>query len=147
VAQRILNRGKHAYVLGIGDRDPDGRWIRHDAETKIKEYAPGAEIDFMDLALTIDQIEDPANKIEYRETKGTSNAYMGPMGDDPGFGKAGDYTSAEIDALPPNVLRQIVEAEVTRDLEDYIAEVREAEEADLERLREVAVEFDEEDEE
>jgi hypothetical protein len=126
MARRIAYRGKHAYILRVGDRDPDGLGIWRDVRAEVRQYAPGADVTFLDLALTVEQIAKYG--IEYRSTKRTSNADM--------TGSEAEYSSAEVDALEPNVLRQLVEDEITRDDEDDIAEVKEAEEAEIERLRE-----------
>lgn len=139
---------KDAVILYIGDHDPSGRDMIRDIRERGDLFLNGGQL--MDwssepgkgvpekwedarkrkpnipfsveaLALTMDQIEEydpPPNPTKLRDSR--AEAYVQEFG----------YESWEVDALPPTVLREIIEEALDRHLdvdkiEDFKAEERE----------------------
>lgn len=108
-AERIDERaaGRPAVVLYLGDHDPSGEDMVRDVADRLNEFAPDRDvpIEVEKVALTMEQVRrynpppNPAKRSDarfaaYAEKHGTS--------------------SWEVDALPPNVLAQIVRAAFSR---------------------------------
>jgi hypothetical protein len=56
-AKAIEAKGKPTYIYHFGDLDPSGVDAARDIETKLRRYAPGAEIHFERPAVTREQVE------------------------------------------------------------------------------------------
>jgi hypothetical protein len=95
-AMAIKERGKPAYIGQLGDWDPSGQDAARHIEAKLREWAPGIPIHFERLAVTERQILNW--KLPTRPTKKSDSRTKKWTGGD----------SVELDAIDPNVLRQIV---------------------------------------
>jgi hypothetical protein len=100
-ADAIKNIGKPAYIYHLGDWDPSGQNAADHIERKLREYAPGVPIHFEKLAVTEQQIIDW--KLPTRPTKTSDSRSKNWKGD-----------SVELDAIDPNILRQLVRDRIER---------------------------------
>jgi hypothetical protein len=103
----IKDRGKPAYIYHFGDLDPSGIDAARDIETKLRRYAPGAEIHFERLAVTRAQVEKW--NLPTRPTKQTDTRAK----------KFGSATSVELDAIPADKLRAIVRECIERHVDQH----------------------------
>lgn len=105
-AENIANKGKPAYIYYFGDHDPSGKLIPEVLERNLREYAPGAEIHFTQIAITEDQIKQ--YNLPTRPTKKGSHKkdFVGE--------------SVELDALPASVLRGLVRRCITQHIDPDI---------------------------
>jgi len=113
-------------ILYFGDFDPTGEDISRSLEERLGELGCRAEI--VRCALTSDDVERydlPPDFTKPADTR--SAAFVARHGD----------RAVELDALPIDVLRERIVSEVESRMDlDALAEVRQAEETDRERLRE-----------
>jgi hypothetical protein len=107
----IAELDRPAFIYHLGDYDPSGQDAARSIEKSLRELAPGAEIYFERLAVTPAQIEHWS--LPSRPTK-TS---------DPRAAKFGSDTSVELDAIPPDTLRTLVEDVITEHLPRHQLEV------------------------
>src|SRR5262245_54508404 len=94
-AKAIKAKGKPAYIYHFGDLDPPGVDAARDIESKLRRYAPGAEIHFERPAVTREQVERwnlPTRPTKMSDTRA----------------KKFNGTSVELDAIPAANLRQLV---------------------------------------
>src|SRR6202044_929432 len=91
-----------AFIYHLGDSDPSGKNAADVIERELREYAPDAEIHFERLAVTDKQMRDW--NLPTRPTKTT----------DTRAAAYGDRDSVELDAIPPNQLRKLVEDAINR---------------------------------
>lgn len=105
-AENIADKGKPAYIYYFGDHDPSGKLIPEVLERNLREYAPGAEIHFTQIAITEDQIKQ--YNLPTRPTKKGSHKkdFVGE--------------SVELDALPASVLRGLVRRCITQHIDPDI---------------------------
>ena len=101
-AETIRAHGKPAYLYYFGDHDPSGRDIPRYIEETLRKMAPDAEIHFEQVAVTWEQVVEW--KLPTRPTK-TSDTRARRFGDRP---------SVELDALPADTLRKLVEGCILR---------------------------------
>jgi hypothetical protein len=94
-AQDIIADDKPAVIYQLGDHDPSGLLAWEHTKSKLTEFAPDTDFEFERLAVTPEQIEE--YELPTRPTKKSKHSY----------GFEGD--SVEVDAMPSDVLRQIVE--------------------------------------
>jgi hypothetical protein len=100
-AEAITASGKPAYVYHLGDWDPSGQDAADHIERKLRGYAPGLEIHFEKLAVTERQIAEwhlPTRPTKASDSR--SRHWKGP--------------SVELDAIPPDRLRQLVRNAIER---------------------------------
>lgn len=109
-----------AYIYHFGDYDPSGVNAAEKIEQTLRELAPSATIRFHRVAVTPDQIR--SMELPTRPTKSTDSRAK----------RFGDV-SVELDAIPPDTLREIVEAVIQRHLPRHQFEVLKAAE-ESERL-------------
>jgi hypothetical protein len=102
-AEYINNLGIPAHIYHLGDYDPSGVDAGKKIERDLREFAPRAEIHFERLAVTPEQIE--AWNLPTRPTK-TTDSRAKNFGD----------ISVELDAIPPDKLRLLVEEAIKRHL-------------------------------
>ncbi len=95
-ADAISAQEKPAYLYYFGDHDPSGVDIPRTVDTGLRELAPDAEIEFKRVAVNPEQIEE--FDLPTRPTKTSDSRAKGFEGE-----------SVEVDAIPPAVLRQMVE--------------------------------------
>jgi hypothetical protein len=115
-AEAIEENGKPAYIYHLGDWDPSGQDAADHIERKLREYAPGVPIHFTKLAVTERQIVEW--RLPTRSTKKTDSRAKRWKGD-----------SVELDAIPPNLLRQLVRDAIERHITPTRLAVMEAAEA------------------
>lgn len=88
--------GKTTFVYQLGDHDPSGLDAWRDFTSKVLRFAPEADVQFERLAVTPDQIR--VLDLPTRPTKKSDTRARNFIGE-----------SVEVDAIPPSVLRGIVE--------------------------------------
>jgi len=100
-AKRFRSTGKETHVLYFGDFDPSGEDMLRDIRDRLDFWALGAPITVHKIALTQAQIEEyrlppiPAKESDTRTA---------------GFvAEHGELSAVELDAVPPNVLPDIIE--------------------------------------
>jgi hypothetical protein len=98
-AEAIKSCGKPAYLYYLGDHDPSGVDIPRNVETRLREFAPQAEIHFLRLAVTSKQMVEFA--LPTRPTKASDSRARNFAGE-----------SVEVDAIPPSQLRSLVRSSV-----------------------------------
>jgi len=99
--RRYEQAGQEVVILHFGDHDPSGLDMTRDITDRLALF--GANLDVRRLALTMDQVREynpPPNPA--KETDSRFTAYIQEYGDE----------SWELDALPPDVLADLVRAEV-----------------------------------
>jgi hypothetical protein len=102
-AEAIADLEVPAYIYHLGDYDPSGQDAARAIEQTLREMAPEAEIHFERLAVTPEQINQLS--LPTRPTKSSDSRAKG-------FGSI----SVELDAIPPNWLRFIVQEAIERHL-------------------------------
>ncbi len=95
-AEAIQAEGKPSHIYYFGDHDPSGVDIPRNVEARLREFAPDADITFTRVAVNEDQIK--RLKLQTRPTKKTDSR-----------GKNFKGESVEVDAIPPETLREMVE--------------------------------------
>jgi hypothetical protein len=129
-AEEIREIGKPAIVIYLGDHDPSGWWIAKDLEAHMQSFGVDIHIDHRGVhPWQIDRYGLP-DSFEAKESDKKRSAFIAH------FGRA---RCVELDALPPNVLRSIVE-EAIEEYIDVAAFNREVETHNMERqqLQELA---------
>jgi hypothetical protein len=104
VGDAIARDGRPAFVYHFGDHDPSGVDQFRDFEKKVRSFAPEVDVEFIRAAVTVDQIEEYG--LPTRPTKKTDTR-----------AKAFAGRSVEVDAVPPSVLRELVEECITRHID------------------------------
>jgi hypothetical protein len=102
-AEHISSLDVPTYIYHFGDFDPSGVNAGEKIEQTLKEMAPGAEIHFERVAVTLKQIR--AWDLPTRPTK-TTDSRAKNFGD----------VSVELDAIEPGQLRGLVESVIQRHL-------------------------------
>jgi hypothetical protein len=105
-AETIRDIDKPAYLYYFGDHDPSGVHIDRKIERELRGFAPDAEIHFRRVAVTEGQIEEWG--LPTRPTKKSDSRSKTFQGD-----------SVEVDAIPPDRLRELVENCITRHIDQY----------------------------
>lgn len=118
---------KPIFIYHFGDHDPSGRKAAKHIARRLREF--GAEFTYVEAAVTPEQIA--TMNLPTRPTKKSTHA-KGWQGD-----------SVELDAIPPNTLRQmvrdVIEQHIDQSALDY---VRRIEETERERFIELADHFE-----
>jgi hypothetical protein len=118
-AQTILRKQKPAYIYYFGDHDPSGVLIDKSIERRLREFAPEADLTFERVAVLPHQIEEL--DLPTRPTKrGATNMHART-------GFKGD--SVEVDAIPPAVLRELVQECIDHHVDQRELEILQAAEA------------------
>jgi hypothetical protein len=102
-ARRFEADGRPGIILHLGDHDPSGIDMTRDISDRICCTFGQQTVLVRRIALTIDQVEQydpPPNPAKLTDTRASS--YIEEYGDQ----------SWELDALPPNVLAELIEREV-----------------------------------
>jgi hypothetical protein len=101
-AEAIEQRGAPAFLYYCGDWDPSGLKIWDGIQASISRYAPDADVTFERIAVTREQISD--FDLPTRPTKRDGNTHaMDFQGE-----------SVEVDAIPVDVLQQLVRDAIER---------------------------------
>ncbi len=95
---------KTTYVYQLGDHDPSGVDAWRSFQERVSGFAPRADVVFERLAVTPEQIDEYA--LPTRPTKRSDS-------------RAGLFIgeSVEVDAIPPTVLRQLVEGAIVQHID------------------------------
>ncbi len=111
-AEAIEAIAKPTFIYYLGDHDPSGLDIPRSVEARLREFAPDCDITFTRIAVTPDQII--AWHLPTRPTKQTDSRSKGFLGG-----------SVEVDAIPSDQLRHLVEEAITSHLdEDAVVRTR-----------------------
>ena len=105
-AEQIADIDKPTYIYYFGDYDPSGRDIPRDIETKLRIFAPDADISFQIVGVTPEQIE--LLNLQTRPTKTTDSRCKNFEGE-----------SVEVDAIPPKILRSMVKQVIERHIDKH----------------------------
>lgn len=102
-AHRFLaeGAGKTCHLLYLGDHDPSGEDMVRDVQDRLAMF--GADVEVEKLALTMAQVKQydpPPNPAKLTDSRGAKYVE-----------EHGEY-SWEVDALPPNVLNQLIDGRV-----------------------------------
>jgi hypothetical protein len=108
-AETIRNIGKPAFLYYFGDHDPSGIHIDRAIERRLREFAPDAEIHFQRIAVLPEQIEQW--QLPTRPTKPSDTRSKNFRGE-----------SVEVDAIEPEMLRQLVADCITRHVDQAVLE-------------------------
>lgn len=119
-AQSMLEDGKTPYVYYVGDLDPSGWQASNDLERKLMEFTDD-QVVFQRLAVTPDQVEQW--NLPSRPSKKTDTRHKAFEKE---FGEG--FQSTELDAIPPDRLRQLVGGAIESHIPDGHLEAIEIEE-------------------
>jgi hypothetical protein len=100
-AQRFRGADGSGVLFYLGDHDPSGEDMVRDVRDRLTMF--GADVEVEKIALTMDQVEEydsPPNPAKMTDSRAAG--YVEKHGD----------SSWEVDALPPNVLAEIVHAAI-----------------------------------
>lgn len=125
---RYERQGKHTTVIHLGDHDPSGIDMTRDIEDRLRIF--GSSVDVHRLALNMDQVEQyqpPPNPTKMTDSRST------------GYVDLHGYECWELDALDPNTIQTMVEAQILTHLDRDLWDSATAEdEADRTRLHMIA---------
>ncbi len=128
-ADNIRDIGKPTFIYYLGDYDPSGVNIPQVVERNLHELAPGASISFQRIAVTPDQIR--SMELLTRPTKMTDSRAKNFRGE-----------SVEVDAIPPGVLKQLVEDSIVAHVDEQaLRTVEIAEESERNLLLKIAANY------
>jgi len=128
-ADNIREIGKPTFIYYLGDYDPSGVNIPQVVERNLHELAPGASISFQRIAVNPDQIQSMG--LLTRPTKTTDSRAKNFRGE-----------SVEADAIPPGVLKQLVEDSITAHVDEQaLRTVEVAEESERNLLLKIAANY------
>lgn len=127
-AETIDAEEKPTYLFYFGDYDPSGLDIARAVEDGLEEFAPHSEIHFERVAVTPEQIV--AWNLPTRPTKRSDSRSRNFRGE-----------SVEIDAIPSNRLRGLVENCILNHVDEHVLSgLRVAEQSERELLERMAAE-------
>jgi hypothetical protein len=126
-AMDIQRLHKPAFIYYLADYDPSGVAAMNNTELRLRQFAPNSEIHFERIGVTEEQIK--LFNLPTRPTKKTDTR-----------AKAfGSDISVELDALPPQTLRDLVEYYVTKHVDSLeFANLRHIEEMEKHTLEIIA---------
>lgn len=128
-ADNIQDIGKPTFIYYLGDYDPSGVNIPQVVERNLHELAPGASISFQRIAVNPDQIR--SMELLTRPTKMTDSRAKNFRGE-----------SVEVDAIPPGVLKQLVEDSIVAHVDEQaLRTVEIAEESERNLLLKIAANY------
>jgi hypothetical protein len=129
-AQPFIGEERPIYIYHLADYDADGQGARDEIEAKLGEFAPGADINFIPLGVTAQQIRDW--RLPTREPNRNSSRAAA----------WGNKRCAELDAIPPDKLRDLVEGAINNHMTEEDKDRLEASNPDLEKVRELIEELE-----
>lgn len=125
--------GDDALVLHLGDHDPSGIDMSRDLIDRLELLTRGANFELRRIALNMDQVKEkkpPPNPAKVTDARFD------------GYAKKFGQKSWELDALPPDYLVELVESNITPEIDYDAWDARREEIADVKtRLRLVAEDF------
>lgn len=116
-AAAITGYEKPTYIYYFGDYDPSGLDISRNVESRLREFAPEAEICFDRVAVNPIQIE--CLNLPTRPTKKTDSRSKIFYGE-----------SVEVDAIPPRELRRLASDCITQHIDERALEITRTAEAE-----------------
>lgn len=128
---RIIGDSRRVVILHLGDHDPSGVDMTRDIEERIRlmvEHHLGPVHDGFEvrrIALNMDQIQEynpPPNPVKHTDSRAT------------GYGALHGDESWELDALPPDVLTNLIQTTAHEYIESDLWEEAEARQAEARRL-------------
>lgn len=117
--QRHRTAGQEPVILHLGDHDPSGLDMTRDVTDRIELFLRGRPVEVRRLALNMDQVEQydpPPNPAKLTDSRGT--AYVEEYGD----------SSWELDALPPEIISDLIREAVDELRDDDLWEEAEGKE-------------------
>ncbi|MEP7105869.1 MAG: hypothetical protein ABI838_08485 [Chloroflexota bacterium] len=125
-AEAIEGIDKPTFIYYFGDHDPSGEDIRRNVERRLREFAPDADISFVHVAVTAEQITQW--QLPTRPTKRSDTRAANFRGE-----------SIEVDAIAPQQLRDMVRGVIGQHVDDERLRVlRVAEQSEREILMRLA---------
>lgn len=126
-AEDIERDGRPAHVYVLTDFDPSGVSIAEKVESELKARAPGSEVHVRRLAVNREQID--AWSLPTRPTKASDTRARK-------FHRIHGAESVELDAIPPDELRNLVRGAIDRHMEPWrLEQFRMVEREERETLR------------
>jgi len=104
IAEDLAADSRTSYCYGLGDHDPSGVDAWRDLQAKVLRFAPDANVVFERLAVTPEQVT--VHRLPTRPTKTSDTRAAGFRGE-----------SVEVDALPPTVLRTLVDDAIAQHID------------------------------
>lgn len=106
MAQAVMAAGKPVHVYQLGDHDPSGLDAWRDFQTKVTGFVGSRHwpVVFKRIAVTPDQIRDFG--LPTRPTKASDSR-----------ARSFDGESVEVDAIPPTVMRQLLDDAITQHID------------------------------
>lgn len=127
-AERFMREGRSPILFYLGDHDPSGEDMVRDIRDRLRMFGV-SDIEVEKLALTMEQVEEynpPPNPAKVTDPRAT--AYIDQHGD----------SSWEVDALPPEVLSQIIRTAFDRIIDrEKMDAIKRSEENDKGLLRQL----------
>lgn len=127
------DQGRTCTILYLGDLDPSGEDMVRDIDERLN-LVFGSPVNVVKVAITPEQVEEynpPPNPAKMTDSRAAR--YVMEHG----------YESFEVDALPPEVLRTLINDAVDRHVDKAMFdEVLDQEETDKERLEEIALDLE-----
>jgi len=125
-AKYLARIEKPIHIVYVGDFDPSGLSIEVDIQTRLQRYAQGLQFDLKRVALTEQQVHDMG--LPTRPPKPGDSRTKG-------FAAAG---VAELEAIPPNQLRQMCSNAIASQIDhDIRLTTKAAERQDVEQLEDM----------
>jgi hypothetical protein len=112
LAEDTKASGKPRIILSLNDYDPSGSIMLQDILRRAKHYAPSAEFYSEQVALTREQVTE--YKLPTRPTKFEHNNHAR---------KFSDVESVELDAMDPEILRDLLKAAIERHIDNQALKV------------------------
>jgi hypothetical protein len=130
-AAEIIDQGCLTTIYYCGDLDPSGAHAALDLETRLRGFVgDDSLLDFVVLAVTPAQVE--SMRLPSRPTKQTDRRLAWFME------RFGDVPSVELDAIPPDVLRSLVEMAIAGHLDaDAIRRIQAEEDEAVALVRQI----------
>jgi hypothetical protein len=129
---RLWDKLKPAIIFYLGDHDPSGEDMVRDIDTRLREFCLHMiNLEVRKIALTMDQVEEynpPPNPAKMSDSRAS------------GYVRKHGHESWEVDALPPDVLSQLITDAFDAEIDGgKMAAVRAREERDKDMLRKAVV--------
>ena len=128
-AETIKAMGKPTFIYYLGDHDPSGVNIPKVVERDLREMAPDAAITFMRLAVNPEQIR--RFNLQTRPTKTKDSR-----------AKSFEGESVEVDAIPPAILRSMVNDAIVKHINKRALKVLQVAEGSERGLLRILSKFD-----
>jgi hypothetical protein len=124
-AKRIKRSKKPAIIYHFGDYDPSGSSMTNSIGKQLREVAPTLKFEIVRAALTREQVDK--YKLPTRPTKREGNTHAKTFS---------DSKSVELDAMPADLLKQMVKTAINQHiLDDDVAELRQDEDRERDELK------------